>query len=129
LLHGDNRLNLLRLGWIEARVAAATGEADEAERGFGEVRSGFLEKGLVFPASLVSLDLALLLVRLGRTGQIVTLAAELVQSFTARGVGREAVVALVLLRRAAESQRSSEELEERVRIARKAIRGLLTARS
>lgn len=120
-LHGDNLLLLLRLRWIEGRAAPS---AEESERVLREVRNGFLREGLIFPASLVSLDLVLVLTRLGRTEEIVELATELIVSFRALRVGREAIAALILLRRAAEGQSVAERIEERVRIARQAIRTL-----
>ncbi|HKI02017.1 MAG TPA: hypothetical protein VKK31_08560 [Thermoanaerobaculia bacterium] len=100
----QNRLNLLRLRWVAGQVAAGLGEVMEAESAFQEVRSGFLAAGLVFPASMVSLDLALLWAEQGRTAEIRDLALELIASFRALGVGREATIALVLLRRACEEE-------------------------
>jgi len=101
----QNGLNLLRLRWVEGQVAAGLGEPVEAEAAFQEVRSGFLAVGLVFPASMVSLDLALLWAEQGRTTEIRDLALELIASFRALGVGREATIALVLLRRACEEEK------------------------
>ena len=100
----QNRLNLLRLRWVDGQVAAGLGESLEAESAFQEVRSGFLAVGLAFPASMVSLDLALLWAEQGRTVEIRDLALELIASFRALGVGREATIALVLLRRACEEE-------------------------
>lgn len=118
-LHGDNRLSLLRLRWIEGRAAPS---AEESERVLREVRNGFLREGLIFPASLVSLDLALVLTRLGRPGDVAELATELIASFRALRVGPEAMAALILLRRAAQGHGAAERIEERVRAARQAIR-------
>lgn len=101
----QNRLNLLRLRWVEGQVAAGLEERAEAEASFQEVRSGFLAAGLVFPASMVSLDLAMLWVEQGRTAEIRDLALDMIAAFRALGVGREAIVALVLLRRACEETR------------------------
>jgi hypothetical protein len=100
----QNRLNLLRFRWVAGQVSAGLGELMEAESAFQEVRSGFLAAGLVFPASMVSLDLALLWAEQGRTAEIRDLALELIASFRALGVGREATIALVLLRRACEEE-------------------------
>ncbi len=126
-LYGEDRLNRLRLGWVEARVAAGLKEVREAERTFREVRGGFLGEGLLFPGSLVSLDLALLLLQEGRAVEIVELAGELILSFRALGVGREAVASLVLLRRAAEGtwrSETEEMLKERILAAREAVRAI-----
>jgi tetratricopeptide (TPR) repeat protein len=106
-LYGSNgnRLNLLRLRWIEGRVFAGLGSPEEAEAAFREVRQGFLEAGLLFPASMVSLDLARLWLTRNRTAEIKELAEELIEAFRTLRVGREAIVSLLLLRRACEKER------------------------
>jgi tetratricopeptide (TPR) repeat protein len=101
-LYGSDRLNGLRLRWLEGRLAAGTGEAEVAEAAFGDARAGFAESRLIFPASLVTIDLALLLARGGRRAEIIPLAEEIMASFRALQVGREAILALLLLRRACE---------------------------
>jgi hypothetical protein len=105
-LYGENSLNLLRLRWVEGRVSAGLGEADAAEATFLDVRNGFLEAGLLFPASMVSLDLARLWLAQDRIAEIKGLAEELIASFRALGVGREAILSLILLRRACEAERA-----------------------
>jgi tetratricopeptide (TPR) repeat protein len=101
-LYGSDRLNVLRLRWLEGRLAVAAGESAAAESAFGEARAGFTEARLIFPASLVTIDLALLWVREGRRGEIILLAEEVMASFRALRVGREAILALLLMRRACE---------------------------
>jgi tetratricopeptide (TPR) repeat protein len=101
---GD-RLNLLRLRWIEGRVAAGFQKWQVAEEAFRGVRGGFLEAGLLFPASMVSLDLALLWLRQNRLGRIRALAEELIESFQALRVGREALLSLLFLREVCEGER------------------------
>lgn len=102
----ENSLNLLRLRGIEGRVLAGLGETEAAEAAFQETRKGFLDAGLLFIASMVSLDLARLWLTQGRIGEIKGLAEELIESFRALGVGREAIVSLLLLRRACEAERA-----------------------
>jgi tetratricopeptide (TPR) repeat protein len=106
-LYGSNgnRLNLLRLLWIEGRVSAGLDSPEEAEAAFQEVRAGFLDAGLLFPASMVSLDLARLWLTRNRIAEIKGLAEELIESFRLLRVGREAIVSLLLLRRACEKER------------------------
>jgi tetratricopeptide (TPR) repeat protein len=99
-LYGSSRLNGLRLRWLEGRLAAGTGQPITAEAAFGDARAGFVQSRLIFPASLVMIDLALLLAREGRRAEIIPLAEELVVTFRALRVGREAILALLLLRRA-----------------------------
>lgn len=98
-LYGTDRLNLLRLAWVEARVAAGTGQQSQAEELYQATRTGFFSENLVFPGSLVSLELALLWQSQARWGDVRGLAEDLVSAFRNLGVGREAIVALLLLRR------------------------------
>jgi tetratricopeptide (TPR) repeat protein len=121
-LYGTDRLNLLRLSWIKGRVAAGLGRKDEAERTFHAVRVGFGEAGLLFPASLASLDLARIWMEKGRMDEITALAQELIGSFRSLRVGREVVASLLLLRRATEQRASLDELNRRLEDAVGAIR-------
>ncbi|HTQ80672.1 MAG TPA: helix-turn-helix domain-containing protein, partial [Thermoanaerobaculia bacterium] len=52
-----NQLDLLRLRWVEARVAAARGRSAEALAGFEEVRGEFTARGIAYDAALVTLEL------------------------------------------------------------------------
>jgi tetratricopeptide (TPR) repeat protein len=119
-LYGSDRLNGLRLRWLEGRLAAATGQADAAEAAFGDARAGFAESRLSFPASLVTIDLALLFAQEGRRMEIIPLAEEVMATFRALQVGREAILALLLLRRACEDtgQALSRVAERLVEIRR-----------
>jgi tetratricopeptide (TPR) repeat protein len=122
-LYGRDELNLLRLRWIEGRVAAGIGSNGEAESILREVREGFAAKNLVFPAALVSLDLILGLLPQRRTAEIAELAGEMVFSFKALRAGRETILTLMLLWRASEQdQVSITELKKRVLAARSALR-------
>lgn len=111
-----SRLNLLRLQWLEARIDAGEGRARQAERRFCEVRDGFAGANLAFPAGLVSLDLALLLLREERFPEIESLALELVGLFRKLNIPREAVMAVVLVA-AASQGRPAQRLEVSIRDA------------
>jgi hypothetical protein len=75
-------------------------------------RAAFLERGIAFDAALVSLDLAMVHVRRGDTGEVQRLAAEMLPIFESRDVRSEALAALVLLRGAVETERVSLEILE-----------------
>jgi hypothetical protein len=92
--HGS-QLDRIRLRWVEARVAAGTGDGERARRILGEVRRGFLERGIVYDAALASLELATLWIEEGRTAEVRALAAEMVAVFRAQKVAREALAALL----------------------------------
>jgi len=99
-----NRLDLLRLGWAEARIAAGVGEIDRAISLFSRVRGDFTELGMTFDAALVALDLAALYAREGRPSEVKTMARSLVPIFEAQGVDREALASLAAFRQAAERE-------------------------
>jgi len=128
-LYGSGRLNRLRLRWVEGRVAAGLGEAAAAEADFQAVRAGFAAAGLAFPAAMVALDLALLWDREGRQAEVLPLAEEILASFRALRVSREAIASLMLLRRACEARAERADdtgmaITERILVARQALRDL-----
>jgi tetratricopeptide (TPR) repeat protein len=94
---GD-RMDLVRLRWLEGRIALALGRLGEAESALGRAREAFLEQGISFDAALVSLDLATAHARLGNAVEVKRLAAEVVPVFKACHVHPEAVTALLLFR-------------------------------
>ena len=67
---------------------------------FVQMRDGFLQEGLGYDAVIVSMDLALLYLRQGRTAELKTLAREMLPIFRSQDVHREAVAALVLFQEA-----------------------------
>jgi tetratricopeptide (TPR) repeat protein len=95
-------LQLLQLRWLEGRVAAGLKDFSTARESLEAAREGFAASGLVYLSSLVSLDLALLLASQGLWGEIVPLAERVLESFRALRIGREAIMTLVILRRACE---------------------------
>ncbi|HSG39265.1 MAG TPA: hypothetical protein VLE27_06475 [Thermoanaerobaculia bacterium] len=103
-------LDRLRLTWAEARIAAGRGDATRAERLLADVRRGFIDRGLGYDAALVSLELAALLSREGRTQELKTLASELLPIFQSRDVHREALAALALFQQAAAQEAATVEM-------------------
>jgi tetratricopeptide (TPR) repeat protein len=108
------RSDLLRLTWIEGKVRTALGQWATAERAFHWIREGFVEDGLAFDAALVSLDLAGLYVRQGKTAEAQRLAAEMLPVFRSHDVPREALGALIVFQRAAEMEQLTLGLVEEV---------------
>ncbi len=102
--NGD-RLNLLRLRWLEARASAGLGELDHAERTLLEVRHGFASHGLDYHVALVTLDLATVFLRQGRTRSVRVLVDEMLAVFRKIGIQREALAAVLLLRQAVLQER------------------------
>jgi tetratricopeptide (TPR) repeat protein len=95
-----HHLDLLRLRWLEGRIQAGLGRPEPAEAAFQEARAGFVAARQVFPAALVALDLAALWSRQRRIRDIRWIAGELVATFRALGIAREAIATLLVLQRA-----------------------------
>ncbi len=90
----------LRLTGLRGKIAQAQGDFGAAETAFLQMRDGFLQEGLGYDAAIVSMDLALLYHRQGRTAELKTLAREMLPIFRSQDVHREAVAALVLFQEA-----------------------------
>lgn len=104
------RLDELKVRWVEGRIAAGFEFEKEAEQAFLEVRAGFAEIDLPYDAALVSLDLAVIWLHRGWTSQIRGLIDETLSIFRARGIRREAIGALLMLREAFEKDRATVAL-------------------
>jgi transcriptional regulator with XRE-family HTH domain len=109
-----NRLDGLRVAWLEARIAAGLGEVEHAVTVYQRVSAGFERQGIAYDAALVTLELAELHATLGRTADVKALAREAVPIFRAERVPREARRALELFRCAAEQERATLDLIRRV---------------
>lgn len=105
-LAGDP-LNLVKIRWLEGKVLAGTGHRGHAERAFQEARSGFLGFGQEYNAALVGLDLAEVWLEQGKAKQVQDLAEEMLATFRALRIHREAVRALDYLNRACHQQRAT----------------------
>jgi tetratricopeptide (TPR) repeat protein len=101
---GD-RMNLIRLRWLEGKIALALGDLARAEATFVEVRDGLAEHELGHDAALLLLDLARVYAQQGRAAELRELAGEMLAIARSRQVPREALSALILFQRAAEMER------------------------
>jgi tetratricopeptide (TPR) repeat protein len=97
----DNRLDRVRLGWLEGRVAAGLGRVEEARADFEQARSELDQLGLPYDYALASLDLALLYREQQRWPEIRALAVDMVKIFERHKIHREARTAMLLLQEAA----------------------------
>jgi tetratricopeptide (TPR) repeat protein len=109
-----NELDLTRVVWLESRVAAGEGRAEEAIAGLEQVRGYFTSQGLPYDAALSSLDLAVLWLAAGRTAELKALAVAMGWIFKAKGIDREALAALTLFCDAARQERATVELARQV---------------
>jgi tetratricopeptide (TPR) repeat protein len=106
----NDELDDIKLRWVEGKIAAGLGEFEEAEEAFAESRDRLDRAGLGYRAALVSLDLVSVWLQQGRTGEIRQLVAELLVTFRAVGVEREALAGVLLLRDAVECEQATVEL-------------------
>ncbi|HYU32304.1 MAG TPA: hypothetical protein VEW48_09080 [Thermoanaerobaculia bacterium] len=96
------KIALLKNRAIEGRIAAGMGNLVQAETIFREVRQGFQVEGLGYKAALASLELAVVLDEAGRTAEARQVILEAADIFLSLGVHREALAAMLVLRKASE---------------------------
>ena len=104
-----NRAGLLRLSWL-------LGKIEEDEAALLQAREGLLAEGLGLAGAQISLDLAVLYAQKGRSAEIRRLAEEIFPIFRHRDLRRESMAALLVFRRAVETESAS--LEFLVEVAR-----------
>lgn len=110
---GDE-IDLVRMSWLEGRIAAGLGRPWEARRLLEEARREFGQRKMSYDIALALLEEAALLLDEGRTAEVKALARELTVVFEAKGVHREALAALRLFYGAAEREEATAELARRV---------------
>jgi tetratricopeptide (TPR) repeat protein len=101
---GD-QMSLLRLRWLEGKIGIALGQFAEAEELLRGVRIELIERELGFDVALLSLDLANIYTRQGRSAEMRRLAEEMLPIFKSRDIHREALAALLVFQKAAEMER------------------------
>jgi hypothetical protein len=89
-----------RLQWLDGKIFAGLSEFARAEAAFKSARAGFAERGQVYPAALVGLDLAALWTRQHRTNEVYELAEEIIAAFQTLRIAREAIAALIVMQQA-----------------------------
>jgi tetratricopeptide (TPR) repeat protein len=110
---GD-RMNLLRMRWLEGMVALGLERLDQAEVAFREVREAFLDLRLDHEAALASLDLAGVLLRQRKNAEVRSLAEEMLAVFRSREIHQEAMAALLFFWQAAREEKAGTGLVETV---------------
>ncbi|HKI02062.1 MAG TPA: helix-turn-helix domain-containing protein [Thermoanaerobaculia bacterium] len=110
-----NELDLIRVVWLRAKVAAGLGWTEEAIAGLEQVGQDFTARELPYDAALSWLDLAVLLLKAGRTAEVRELAVRMVRIFkNQEDFAREALAALQLFCEAAFREAATVELARRV---------------
>lgn len=100
LVEHGNSLDLVRLRWLEGRIYAGLADFPRAEQAFLETRAGFANHEQVYPAAMAGLELAAIWAQQGRLDEIHALAQEMIATFRALRISREAIVTLLILQRA-----------------------------
>ncbi len=109
-----NELDLIRVVWLEARVAAGDDRREQAIAGLEQVRQDFTARELPYDAARASLELAVLYLEEGRTAEVRNLARAMSWIFQSQGIAREALAALTLFLDAAQQETATVELTRRV---------------
>ena len=109
-----NPLDLIRLRWLEARIDAGLGRAEEAVQVFEMLRQEFAERAMAYDAALVTLELTALHAKAGRTGEVRRLSMEVAGIFRVQNVPREALAALLFFQKAAERERATATLTREI---------------
>lgn len=100
----------LRLLCVRAKIADGRGEMDEAAQLYAEAREGFIRQGIGYDVAVVSLELALVHLKQGRTAEVRRIAEEMHPLLQADGIHREATAALLLFQDAARRDAATAEL-------------------
>ncbi|HEX2163053.1 MAG TPA: tetratricopeptide repeat protein, partial [Thermoanaerobaculia bacterium] len=109
-----DRWTRLKGRWLAALLAVAAGRDAEAEAALVEIEAAYAEGDRPYDAALAALDLAGLYARQRRDGELKALARRLVPLFASHGIHREAITALAFFLQAAERERASVEVVDRV---------------
>lgn len=98
--------------WLKGRLHTGHGELGEAVRHLEAAHQAYLARNLPYDASLVSLDLALPLARLGLDHLVTLLARQMYAVFLSKKIPREATAALLLFHDAALDSKADAKLIE-----------------
>jgi tetratricopeptide (TPR) repeat protein len=109
-----NELDIVRVGWLAARVDAGQGRREDAIAGLEQVRREFTARPIPYDAAHSSLELSVLYLEEGRTREVKTLALEMGAIFKSQGIAREALAALSVFFEAAQEEKATVELARRV---------------
>lgn len=115
-IHEANELDLIRVTWLSAKVAAGQGQKEEAISCLEQVCRELTVRELLYDAALASLDLAVLLLNAGRIAEVRELATTMGRIFSAKGVHQEALAAFRLFCHAAQQETATVELARRAMV-------------
>ncbi len=115
-------LDNLRLRWLTARVAAASGQLQEAAAALSEIWVAFADRRLWLDAAIAVLELASIKLEIGLSSQVKKLAAASAQVFAAQTLPEQLLAAIRLFWEAArQEEASSQAAQQLVRELRCAV--------
>lgn len=103
-----------RRKWVKGKLSLGLGRTIQAERLLLAARDGFIAEGIPYDTALVSLELAALYAREGRTADLKRLSQEMFPIFSSLRIHREALAALAFLQKALDAEKVGVELVTRV---------------
>jgi len=86
--------------WLNALILSALGQPSDASDLLNAAHQHFLDQKIPLEAAYIGLDRAVVLAKLGRKQEVRRLAAAALREFGARGIQRDYLAALILLRQA-----------------------------
>jgi tetratricopeptide (TPR) repeat protein len=101
---GDPLLRL-REKWLEGKLMIAQGVIPAGIRLLEKAREAYRERGLLYDAAVIALEIAQGHLRLGRRDRVQSLIAEIVPVLREMEVGKDVLTAFVHLRRAAQQEK------------------------
>jgi tetratricopeptide (TPR) repeat protein len=110
----EKKFDLLRVRWLEGRVAAGVGNLEKAIELLSTVREEFTNLDLAYDAALVAMDLAAVLLKIRRTGQVKALARQMAPIFKSNSVHLNAKKTLQLFLEAAQAESATLALVHRI---------------
>ena len=105
---------LLRVTWLEGRIARGLGRPEEAGLLLDQARNGFADREMFYDVALALLEHAALLLDEGRTAEVKALALNLGDVFESQEVHEAALSALRLFQEAVERELATAELAWRI---------------
>jgi transcriptional regulator with XRE-family HTH domain len=107
-------LDLVRLVWHEAKVAAALGDLKGARQRLEQVRNAFDKPELRYDHAFVNMDLSVVLLEQGETARVRTLSEEMLRIYRSQEVLPEALAAIRVFCEAVKQETATVELARRV---------------
>jgi tetratricopeptide (TPR) repeat protein len=111
--HAD-RIAQVKLRWVEGKIFVGLGDLARAEAALRQAKEAFEAEGLTYDGALISFDLAAVWLRQGKAAEVHRLASEMLDTFRARYIAREALASLLMLRDAAGRNEATLDLIELV---------------